>query len=184
MGVDTQSFSPSSSNGTCADLHGHEAFIDRLRTMVQSEAPQHGHVFQDRFKSILCQEETYFLELIRYIHLNPIRARLVKDLDGLGRYAYCGHSVLIGRAKPLAEYGRGTGDVRGKLRRCKAGVQDRRVDLTGGGLLRSAGGWEGVTLLREEKAYQKNDERILGVGDFVGRVLASAEETMEKRYAL
>jgi hypothetical protein len=58
------------------------------------------------------------------------------------------------------------------------------VDLTGGGLLRSAGGWEGVKLPREEKAYQKNDERIPGDGDFVERVLASAEETMEKRYAL
>jgi putative transposase len=55
---------------------------------------------------------------------------------------------------------------------------------TGGGLLRSAGGWEGVKALREEKVYQKNDERILGDGGFVGRVLASAEEAMEKRYAL
>lgn len=63
-------------------------------------------------------------------------------------------------------------------------AQGRRVDLTGGGLLRSAGGWEGVKLLREEKVYQKSDEKILGDRDFVGRVLASAEESMEKRYAL
>ena len=60
----------------------------------------------------------------------------------------------------------------------------RRKDLTGGGLLRSAGGWEGVKALRDEKVYQRNDERILGDGDFVGWVLASAEEAMEKRYAL
>ena len=32
---------------------------------------RHGHVFQNRFKSILCQEKTYFLELVRYIYLNP-----------------------------------------------------------------------------------------------------------------
>ena len=63
-------------------------------------------------------------------------------------------------------------------------AQGRRADLTGGGLLRSAGGWEGVKALREEKVYQRNDERILGGGDFVERVLASAEEGMEKRYAL
>jgi hypothetical protein len=63
-------------------------------------------------------------------------------------------------------------------------AEGRRKDLTGGGLLRSAGGWEGVKALREEKVYQRNDERILGDGDFVGRVLASAEEAMEKRYAL
>jgi putative transposase len=63
-------------------------------------------------------------------------------------------------------------------------AQGRRQDLTGGGLLRGAGGWEGVKALRKEKVYQRNDERILGDGDFVGRVRASAEETMAKRYAL
>ena len=35
-----------------------------------------GHLFQNRYKSILCQEEPYFLELVRYIHLNPLRAIL------------------------------------------------------------------------------------------------------------
>ena len=63
-------------------------------------------------------------------------------------------------------------------------AEGKRWDLTGGGLVRSAGGWEGVKTLREEKAYQKNDDRILGNGDFVGRVLASAQEAMEKHYAL
>jgi hypothetical protein len=63
-------------------------------------------------------------------------------------------------------------------------TEGKRHDLTGGGLLRSAGGWEGVKALREEKVYQRNDERILGDGDFVGRVLASAEEDMERRYVL
>jgi putative transposase len=63
-------------------------------------------------------------------------------------------------------------------------AQGRRQDLTDGGLLRSAGGWEGVKALREETVYQRNDERILGDGYFVGHVLASAEETMERRYAL
>ena len=44
---------------------------------------RHGHLFQNRFKSILCQEDSYLLELVRYIHLNPIRAGLVKDVDEL-----------------------------------------------------------------------------------------------------
>jgi putative transposase len=35
-----------------------------------------GHLFQNRYKSILCQEEPYLLELVRYIHLNPLRAGL------------------------------------------------------------------------------------------------------------
>jgi len=42
-----------------------------------------GHLFQNRYKSILCQEDTYLLELVRYIHLNPLRAGLVSDLKQL-----------------------------------------------------------------------------------------------------
>ncbi len=57
---------------------------------------RHGHLFQNRYKSILCQEEAYLLELVRYIHLNPLRAKLVSNLKELARYPYCGHSRLVG----------------------------------------------------------------------------------------
>jgi hypothetical protein len=57
----------------------------------------------DRFngasKSIVCDEDSYFLELVRYIHLNPLRVKLVKNMSELGRYRWCGHSVLMGRIK-------------------------------------------------------------------------------------
>ena len=52
-------------------------------------------LFQNRYKSILCQEEPNFLELVRYIHLNPLRAKAVSDLKQLDRYQYAGHSVLM-----------------------------------------------------------------------------------------
>ena len=39
-----------------------------------------GHLFQNRYKSTVCEEDAYLLELIRYIHLNPLRASLVNDL--------------------------------------------------------------------------------------------------------
>ena len=42
---------------------------------------RHDHLFQNRYKSILCQEDTYLLELVRYIHLNPLRAKLVGDMN-------------------------------------------------------------------------------------------------------
>jgi len=56
-------------------------------------------LFQNRFKSILCQEDLYLLELVRYIHLNPIRARLAEDVSGLGRFPYSDHTVLLGKRK-------------------------------------------------------------------------------------
>ena len=118
----------------------------------------------------------------------------MKDIDELARYKYSGHSVLIGKMKKewqdtesvLKMFGEQSGSARRAYRTyVEKGIEEgKRYDLTGGGLLRSAGGWEGVKALRENKVYQRNDERILGDGDFVGRVLASAEEEMERRYAL
>ena len=40
---------------------------------------RHGHLFQGRYKSILVDKETYFMELTRYIHLNPVKAKMVED---------------------------------------------------------------------------------------------------------
>src|SRR4030043_2299537 len=58
-----------------------------------------GHLFQNRYKSIVCEEDPYLLELIRYIHLNPLRAGIVKGMEELDRYPWCGHGVLTGRRK-------------------------------------------------------------------------------------
>jgi len=60
---------------------------------------RHGHLLQNRYKSLVCQEETYLQELVRYIHLNPLRARVVPHLAALNSYPYCGHSALMGKRK-------------------------------------------------------------------------------------
>ena len=57
---------------------------------------RHGHLFQNRYKSIVCEEDRYFVELLRYIHLNPLRARLVRTLSELERYPWSGHGVVLG----------------------------------------------------------------------------------------
>ena len=56
-----------------------------------------GHLVQNRYKSIVCEEKPYFLELVRYLHLNPVRAGVVPDLRALGQYAYSGPAALVGR---------------------------------------------------------------------------------------
>ena len=58
-----------------------------------------GNLFQNRYKSVVCEEDTYLLELIRYIHLNPLRARLVEDLKALDKYSWTGHSTILGKRK-------------------------------------------------------------------------------------
>jgi len=62
---------------------------------------RHGQLFQNRYKSVICQEDRYLQELVRYIHLNPLRARIVKGLDELDGYSYCGHPALAGISASL-----------------------------------------------------------------------------------
>jgi putative transposase len=58
-----------------------------------------GYLFQGRYKSILIERETYLLTVVRYVHLNPLRARLVRSLEALGRHRWTGHATLLGRAE-------------------------------------------------------------------------------------
>jgi hypothetical protein len=53
---------------------------------------------QNRYKSIVCDGDGYFTELVRYIHLNRLRVKLVADLRALERYPYSGHGVILGTA--------------------------------------------------------------------------------------
>jgi REP element-mobilizing transposase RayT len=153
-----------------------------------------GHLFQNRYKSILCQEDNYLLELVRYIHLNPLRAKQVSDLKKLERYPYCGHTVLLGHLpndwqsmdETLKLFGENVFLARGRYRKfLEKGVnQGKRPELVGGGLIRSIGGWQAFKALDKADAHLKSDERILGDSDFVAEVLKKAQEQRERRYQL
>jgi REP element-mobilizing transposase RayT len=145
-----------------------------------------GHLFENRYKSILCDEDNYLLALIRYIHLNPIRAGIVGTVEELDRYPWSGHSFLMGER----EYGwmdvkyvllqfKGTiKKARNAYRRfVEEGISmGRQPQLTGGGLIRSKGGWSQVVSARRSGEREEYDERILGSGDFVQAALKEAEE--------
>lgn len=130
-----------------------------------------GHLFQNRYKSIVCEEETYLLELVRYIHLNPLRARQVGNLDALDRYPWSGHAVLLGKGKcvgqntdaVLVRFGKRIATARRNYRQF---VEDglrlgKRPELVGGGLRRSQKAAE------ESDPGGSHDDRILGDSDFV-----------------
>ncbi len=150
---------------------------------------RHGHLFENRYKSILCEEEPYLLELVRYIHLNPYRAGIVSSLKELQTYRYCGHSRILSlNVEPwmnvkdvLNRFGRRIDDSRKAYELfIGEGVgQGKRNDLIGGGLLRSSGGWRGILTAREAGIFLKSDERILGSNDFVEGVLHATDEKLE-----
>ncbi len=143
-----------------------------------------GHLFQNRYRSIVVEEEPYFLELVRYLHLNPVRAGVVPDLRALDRYPYTGHAALVGRLprpwqatrEVLGRFA-GSRRARGHYRAFVAeGVaRGRRPEFQGGGLIRSLGGWEAVRVLRRGQEAYTGDERILGRSDFVEAVRQEVE---------
>ena len=155
---------------------------------------RHGHLFQNRYKSILCQEETYLMELVRYIHLNPFRGGIVTEYDQLDRYLYCGHGVVLGKQNQswqdsdyiLSIFSKTIAAARNRyMAFVQKGIDlGRRPDLVGGGLVRSAGGWTAVLEMRQAGFKQKADERILGDGDFVSDVLRQADEHFERKYQI
>jgi hypothetical protein len=61
-----------------------------------------GHLFQGRYKAILCDKDAYFMELVRYIHLNPIRAKLTKEPKD---WSWSGHQEYSGKVtRNLIDY--------------------------------------------------------------------------------
>jgi len=155
---------------------------------------RNGHLFQNRFKSILCQEDVYLKQLVGYLHLNPLRAGIVADLKALSTYPYSGHSALMGRQTKAFQHVdfvlRLFGDKISNARRNYRNYLEknigleRRPELVGGGLLRSNGGWGVIKAMSRARIHLKGDERILGESDFVEDVLANQKEQFERRYWL
>lgn len=153
---------------------------------------RHGHLFQNRYKSIVCDEDTYFIELVRYIHLNPLRANLVESLSSLDKYRWCGHAVLLGNAKQpwlhsdetLSWFGKSVSTARRAYRAyVLEGVSaGRKPELVGGGLVRSQGGWSQVMAMRQRNNRALSDERILGPSDFVEKIIAEADENFQRPF--
>jgi REP element-mobilizing transposase RayT len=139
-----------------------------------------GHLFQNRYKSVVCEEDSYLLELIRYIHLNPIRAGIVESLEALDSYQWSGHAVIMGKGILAGQNGEEVlhlfdnklVSARNKYQSfVEEGIQQgKRDELVGGGLRRSR-------KLSGSKEYQAYDERILGSGSFVEQLQQETQTT-------
>lgn len=137
-----------------------------------------GHLFQNRYKSFVVEEESYLLELIRYIHLNPLRAGIVADLTALSKWPFSGYAALMGNEdRPWLEteeifayFSQERFAARRKLAQFMQDgiVVGRRPDLTGGGLRLCTATRPPLFNNGQQVAC---DERILGSKNFVEMVL-------------
>lgn len=159
-----------------------QAWLSTYSTTFNRRHHRSGHLFQNRFKSTLVEEEPYVRQLLAYIHLNPVRSRLPVTLDSLDRYPWTGHAVLLGHHTYPAQdsdfvlslFGRSVHEARYTYQRFvhEYARGGQFCDLDGGGLRRSLGGWthrERLTGGRERWAY---DERVLGSSEFVHKSLS------------
>ncbi len=139
-----------------------------------------GHLFQNRYKSIVCEKEAYLLELVRYIHLNPLRAGALSGLEALRAWPWSGHYELIGKsAAPLIK----TDEVFSCFSRKKSSAAEKYRSFIADGMklpvpdLSRGGKRSSLGLnanLCEEDSF---DERILGGGTFVDRLLGSGHNS-------
>lgn len=117
-----------------------------------------GHLFQGRYKAVLVEAESYLLELVRYIHLNPVRAKMVKRPE---RYPWSSHRAYLGAEtlpwlytqSVLARFGERIRSARQRYARfIAAGMSEgHREEFHGGG----------------------DDRRILADDKFIERVLGT-----------
>ena len=131
---------------------------------------------------------------VRYIHLNPVRARIVTTLNELDRYPWSGHSTVMGNARHdwmdsdyvLSQFGARNKAARDAYHRFVAeGMAMGKIpEFTGGGLIRSKGGWSQVVSARRSGQKEESDERILGSGDFVNGILKEVEEKTRRQLKL
>jgi REP element-mobilizing transposase RayT len=110
-----------------------------------------GHLLQGRHKAILCQSDRYLAELVRYIHLNPVRAHIVKQPE---QYEYSSHRAYVGLAPA------GIVDIDPVLRHFGSKKKDARQRYAE--FVRA-----GIKLGHQEEFYRAEEGRILGSDEFV-----------------
>jgi putative transposase len=113
-----------------------------------------GHLFQGRYKAILCDRNAYLLELVRYIHLNPGRLRVPENP---WRYRWSSHAAYLGKASAVkVDTQEILSQFSSRLGTAKRAYQ-RFMD-------------DGMQQGHEEKYYQTLDQRFLGDEGFVKEV--------------
>lgn len=134
-----------------------------------------GHLFQNRYKAILCEKGSYLLELVRYIHLNPLHAGLAKNLEELASYPWCGHAVILGKAPNTFQAVQKVLELFNadpqKARTLYQQFLEESIKDTEKPFIEKSGG---------PNSSEISDPRILGSSEFVIKILEKREISQEK----
>ncbi|MGH7884447.1 MAG: transposase [Thermodesulfobacteriota bacterium] len=136
----------------------------RYTKYINKKKSRIGHLFQGRYKAILIDADSYLLELVRYIHLNPVRANMVEKLE---EYKWSGHLCYLGKIKKKWF---STNEVLSQFSARKGKARSKYQEFVYEGI-----GVEGVNYKREIK-----EGRIMGEDKFIEEVLKENEEKEDK----
>jgi len=129
-----------------------------------------GHLFQGRYKAVLVDADVYLQELTRYIHLNPVRAGIVKEPED---YPWSGHRTYLGREEipwlttdwVLSQFSKRESSARRTYGRF---IEDGKK-----------GGYQ-----KQYHLGSGTDSRILGDDEFIDQVLEKEEKKSRRRVSL
>jgi putative transposase len=144
-----------------------------------------GHLFQNRFKDIICQDEPYFLRLVQYIHLNGARAGLIATPEDLDRHPWSGHATLMGNINQpwqatepvLQRFSKDPMKARQLYKEFVVGGWSlgKQEDLENGGSLAAISGQLNGGPVDTQDPQTSFDQRILGSADFAEEILKRAD---------
>lgn len=144
-----------------------------------------GYVFQNRYTSILCDKDSYFLQLVRYIHLNPVKSKII-GFKLLNDYPWtshhelvCGQKDIIEREEILEHFGSEMKSAIKSYNNFLVEGLEMNEDYEGGGLVRSGEGI-GEVVSRKKDEYENFDARILGDGSFVDDIFSGIDKLKNK----
>jgi hypothetical protein len=137
-----------------------QSLLYRYTRYYNQRYRQVGHLFQGRYKAIVCDKESYLLELVRYLHLNPVRARIVRDPSD---YPWSSHRTYVGDKD-------GVGIAVEEILSCWSKRKKQAVASYERFVL------DGIGQGHQEDYYQVKEQRYLGDEEFVERVERQIEK--------
>jgi REP element-mobilizing transposase RayT len=137
-----------------------------------------GYLFQDRYKSLATQEFSYVRELIRYIHLNPVRAGLIGTLEELARYPWSGHPAMLGKARTPWQ---SVDEALSRFGRTRAAARTGYMGFLADGIGCELEGWRFSSSEGGVEAEEDRDDRVAGEAEFVRKAVARVEKERRAR---
>ncbi len=138
---------------------GIHAFAGKYAQSFNRRHGRRGHLFQDRFRSILIESDEYLMRVVRYIHLNPVRARLVAIPQSYYWSSYCAYLGIdnigwLTQIRVLRKFGTSYKEARQALAMYTAKTIDAELD---------------VNVIRES-----NEIGVFGSKEFIEKVVEQA----------